>query len=401
MKVLAVAAVLVARGATAAAPAASLGQVVREIQAADYRGERAELQRLAASLDRVKDPKLAAYRHYWQGFARWRRALNGFNETPTPGDLGDDLTAGIASFQRALVEKPDWIEARIGIMGCAAPLFFLARDDAARRDALLKEYLPIAAAVREKGADNPRALFLMGQTQLGAPPPYGGDPVKAAATFRRGIEAALTEARQTAEDEPAWIPRWGGAENLMNLAYLYVHSPLANRELALAYGEGALVAAPEWHYMRDVLWPQILALPQPSEFRPEDVIAVERAALDRWGHGDPQGFLETYAPEVTYFDPTRDARVDGIDAMRQLVAPVAGKIKIDRYEMVNPSVQHHGDVAILAYNLVNYVKQPDGSEKIGTKWNSTTVFRRMDGRWRTIHSHWSLTKPELKEAATQ
>jgi hypothetical protein len=50
----------------------------------------------------------------------------------------------------------------------------------------------------------------------------------------------------------------------MNLAYLYAHSDLANRDLAIAYAEGALVAAPEWHYVRDILRPQILQVPQPS-----------------------------------------------------------------------------------------------------------------------------------------
>lgn len=259
MKILTVAAaLLIAPGATAAAAnAASLPEVVREIQAADYRGERAELQRLAGVLDGMKDPKLAAYRHYWRGFALWRRALNGFNETPTPRDLEDDLKAGIVSFQAALAVKPDWIEARIGVVGCVGPLFFLAGDDAPRRDALVKEYVPVMREVSEKGTDNPRALWLMAQNQAGP----GRDAVKAAATSRRGIEAALAEARQIRAGEPAWIPRWGGAENLMNLAYFYTHTSLANRDLAIAYAEGALVAAPEWHYVRDVLWPKIQALP--------------------------------------------------------------------------------------------------------------------------------------------
>jgi hypothetical protein len=31
--------------------------------------------------------------------------------------------------------------------------------------------------------------------------------------------------------------------------------------LALAYAEGALTAVPEWHYVRDILLPQIEALP--------------------------------------------------------------------------------------------------------------------------------------------
>jgi hypothetical protein len=236
--------------------------LVRGVRAADYRGEREELSRLAGALEAVKDPRLAPYRLYWEGFAKWRRALNGFNETPTPPDLEADLDAGIAAFRAALVEKPDWVEARIGIIGCAGPLFFLARNDPPRIEALREEFLPIAREMREKDAENGRALWLTGQTLLGAPPPTGSQPAKAADTFHRGIEQALAEARQLEPGEPEWIPHWGGAENLMNLAYLYSHSPLNNRDLALAYAEGALVAAPEWHYVREVLLPQIRALPQ-------------------------------------------------------------------------------------------------------------------------------------------
>jgi hypothetical protein len=47
----------------------------------------------------------------------------------------------------------------------------------------------------------------------------------------------------------------------MNLAYLYSHAPKPDRALALAYAEGALTAVPEWHYVRDILLPQIEALP--------------------------------------------------------------------------------------------------------------------------------------------
>ncbi len=132
-------------------------------------------------------------------------------------------------------------------------------------------------------------------------------------------------------------------------------------------------------------------------FRPEEVIAVERAALDRWGRGDPQGFLETYAPEVSYFDPSVGARIDGLPAMQKMLGPIAGKVRIDRYEMINPLVQRHGDLAVLTYNVVNYIRKPDGSEVPTDRWNSTAVFRRIDGRWRTIHSHWSFTKPDVKQ----
>ena len=127
-----------------------------------------------------------------------------------------------------------------------------------------------------------------------------------------------------------------------------------------------------------------------------EVIAVERQALERWAKGDPDGFLSIYADDVTYFSPTEERLVDGRSAMAALLAPIRGKIKIHRWEMLNPKVQHHGDIAVLTYNVVNYERLKDGSERPTTRWNSTAVFRRIDGAWRTIHSHFSYTKPELK-----
>ena len=84
-----------------------LGEIVREVRAADYRGERAELRRLASSLDAVQGPALAAPAAYWKGFALWRRAINGFNETPTPPDLRADLEGAVASFRAALRYAPN------------------------------------------------------------------------------------------------------------------------------------------------------------------------------------------------------------------------------------------------------------------------------------------------------
>jgi ketosteroid isomerase-like protein len=129
-----------------------------------------------------------------------------------------------------------------------------------------------------------------------------------------------------------------------------------------------------------------------QEFQPEAIVALERAALDRWGKGDPQGYLETYASEVTYFDPMRDKRVDGLAAMRELLLPITGKVKVDRYEMIAPKVQRHGDVAVLSYNLASHGRGPTG-DSVTVHWNSTAVYGRLDGKWKIIHSHWSFTKP--------
>ena len=106
-----------------------------------------------------------------------------------------------------------------------------------------------------------------------------------------------------------------------------------------------------------------------AQAAPPDVVAMERAALDRWGKGDPQGYLEIMANEVTYFDPTQEKRMDGLEAMRKMLAPITGKVKVSRFDMIGPKVQHHGDAALLTFNLVSYVAQPDGKERAVARWN--------------------------------
>src|SRR5262249_20984013 len=108
---------------------------------------------------------------------------------------------------------------------------------------------------------------------------------------------------------------------------------------------------------------------------PDDVIQLERAALDRWGKGDPSGFLEIYAPEVTYFDIATERRLEGRDAMAGYYRPITGKIKVLRYEMIGPKVQRHGDVAVLGYNLRSEGVQPDGTP-MTVRWNSSSVYAR-------------------------
>jgi len=126
------------------------------------------------------------------------------------------------------------------------------------------------------------------------------------------------------------------------------------------------------------------------------IIALERGALERWGKGDPQGFFDIMSNEETYFDPMVGKRIDGREALRKFFAPFTGKISIERFEMVDPRVQRHGDVAILTFNLVDYGAQLDGSPKSTARWNSTEIYQRINGQWKIVHSHWSYTKPELK-----
>ena len=117
------------------------------------------------------------------------------------------------------------------------------------------------------------------------------------------------------------------------------------------------------------------------------LLALERAALDRWGKGDPSGFLEISAPDVVYFDPFLERRIDGLDALTRFYESIRGQVRMDRYELINPQVQLCGDAAVLTFNYVSYTGEKQN------RWNCTEVYRRTDGGWRIIQTHWSFTQP--------
>ena len=71
-----------------------------------------------------------------------------------------------------------------------------------------------------------------------------------------------------------------------------------------------------------------------------------------------------------------------------------------RYDMIDPKVQRHGDVALLTFNLVNYGKLPDVPERVLARWNSTEVYSRIGGTWKIIYSRWSYIQPELKQTGS-
>jgi hypothetical protein len=116
------------------------------------------------------------------------------------------------------------------------------------------------------------------------------------------------------------------------------------------------------------------------------IIAMERAGLDRWIKGDPGGFLEICAPDIVYFDPYRERRIDGLDELTQLYKSFWGQVQLDRYELLNPLVQVVGDAAVLTFNYVSYKGEKE------SRWNCTEVYRRHGDEWQIIQTHWSYTQ---------
>jgi ketosteroid isomerase-like protein len=134
----------------------------------------------------------------------------------------------------------------------------------------------------------------------------------------------------------------------------------------------------------------------------DELVALERSALDRWIRLDPDGYLDLYAQGVTYFDPQREKRIDGLAAMQNMLAPIRGMtapFTEPRYELIDPKVQAFGDAALLTFNVVSYGKIGDRPEGVLARWNASELYARVEGSWKIVHSHWSYVKPKVTPPA--
>jgi hypothetical protein len=121
----------------------------------------------------------------------------------------------------------------------------------------------------------------------------------------------------------------------------------------------------------------------------QQILTLERQAMDGWLKGDPDPTLAILAPDITYYHAVTEKRLDGIDEVKALYEAYRGRPLFDRYEILDPKVQVAGETAILTYDLA----RTNGS--VVTHWNATQVYQHTKEGWRVIHTHWSMLKPPL------
>ena len=145
----------------------SVIRIVQQIQRADYEGDRAALNQLYQQLvPFVDEPEIATRVRYWRGFAKWRRGINGLNETPTPKDLAEDLTEGESEFDAAIQRDPGFVDAKAGAASCAVNRLFLEgvfskEKDPQRLKGFLAPVSQLIKEAREAAPDNPRLLWVV------------------------------------------------------------------------------------------------------------------------------------------------------------------------------------------------------------------------------------------------
>ncbi len=228
--------------------------IVAKIQRADYEGDRAGLQRLYAELAPLAGSKETGSRiRYWRGFAMWRRALNGFNDSVDPKELEQDTLQAVAEFKEALVLDPAFVDAKVAEASCLGTLMFLSQSNLPRIRELAGQYRQLMTEAKAAAPDNPRLLWVDGANRFYQPPERGGSQTEGLAIYARGLALARAQNKSGNPLEPSW----GEPELLMNLAWSNLHKAAPDIVAAKQYAEGALQLVPYWHYVRDILVPQI------------------------------------------------------------------------------------------------------------------------------------------------
>ena len=230
--------------------------IAAQIQRADYEGDRPAMQRGYDALKPfMEDPKLASRIRYWRGFAQWRLAINGFNDAVDPKELEQNLITALDEFKIAMENDPTFVDAKVGTISCLGFLAFMNRKDQARAKELVGQILPLVKEADGLAPDNPRLLWVHGPILWNSPPERGGGQEKAIANYQRGLEACS----KIKTSDNLLEPSWGKPELMMSLAYCYLNANSADVNAAERYARSALEIVPYWHYVRDILLPQIVA----------------------------------------------------------------------------------------------------------------------------------------------
>ncbi len=160
-----------------------------------------------------------------------------------------------------------------------------------------------------------------------------------------------------------------------------------------------------WSYIKHHL-PESLEIKIPvltKEAKPvagtaAEIMRLETGAIERWRKGDPYGFLDISAPDVTYFDTGTAVRLNGFGELKKEMDKRVGKIHYDVMEFVNPRFQVFEDAAVLFYQFFSTTLNPDGTIKFRTPWNYTEVYAKTADGWKIVHSHWSYINGQRKDS---
>jgi tetratricopeptide (TPR) repeat protein len=169
--------------------------------------------------------------------------------------LARDLNSALDEFKAAIELDPKFVDAKVGIISSLGFLLFADPQDEARKKERIEQILATEKEASAIAPDNPRLIWVRGPILWNSPPERGGGQDKAIANYERGLEIC---SKIKTSDDPL-EPSWGKPEFMMTLSYCHLNTKPSDVNAAERYARSALEIVPHWHYVRDILLPQILA----------------------------------------------------------------------------------------------------------------------------------------------
>jgi hypothetical protein len=114
----------------------------------------------------------------------------------------------------------------------------------------------------EIDSSNPRTLWVQAVPYIVLPPERGGNIDRAIELYQRMLE----NAGPLTPESP--LPDWGRVEALMSLSNAHLKKPSPDLDAATEEARAALRLRPDWHYVKDILVPQIGAKRKQAETHP-------------------------------------------------------------------------------------------------------------------------------------
>ena len=225
-----------------------------DLMSADYR---ADLPALAEGRLRAvalsDDPNLGYLADYWSGFASWRIVLNGAGGKLTPDEAKAHLAKAVVDFESSINKKSGFADGYAGAAAVHGWLAAYSRSDPTNMNKEIDNYKRLINRALELEPDNPRVLWIQAIPYMVMPPERGGSIDRAIELYRKMVE----NARPLTPSSP--LPDWGKPEGLMSLANAHIMKPSPDINAATEEARAALELQPQFHYVKDILIPQIEA----------------------------------------------------------------------------------------------------------------------------------------------
>jgi hypothetical protein len=134
----------------------------------------------------------------------------------------------------------------------------------------------------------------------------------------------------------------------------------------------------------------------PSEEEAIEVVMekIEMAA-EKWSTGDPMGYVEVAAPDITWSDDlAAPVPISTKEALKVYLEGFRGQIPPHKFELSEFTYQFYEDIIIVTYHY-----QGTFDEVKAPPWKVTSVYRFENGDWLSVHENWTNVKTEEQAAS--